>query len=151
MDHCSFCGKGDAEVEKLIAGPSARICNECVGLCIVILDENVAPAGDEVSSGILRPGIEPRRAGQVLIRVPDGSVHAGDPTTPWRPLVVSGEKLEWCAAHSRVRGSAPLLVVAVRRRRADGPAVGAAFNAKVKPTRGHAKEVAVKYLLGRAE
>lgn len=141
--YCSFCGKGDAEVEKLIAGPSACICNECVGLCVHVLGENVPPTGGEVSSGI-----SPL---QVLIRVPDGSVHASEPTTPWRPLVVFGEKLEWCAARSRVRGAAPLLVVAVQRRGADGPATGAVFNAKVKPTREHAKEVALKYLLGRAE
>jgi ATP-dependent Clp protease ATP-binding subunit ClpX len=31
--HCSFCGKSQHQVEKLIAGPRAFICNECVGLC----------------------------------------------------------------------------------------------------------------------
>ncbi len=31
--HCSFCGKSQLEVEKLIAGPWTFICNECVGLC----------------------------------------------------------------------------------------------------------------------
>ncbi|WP_425263691.1 ATP-dependent Clp protease ATP-binding subunit ClpX [Vibrio owensii] len=31
--HCSFCGKNQHEVEKLIAGPSVYICNECVDLC----------------------------------------------------------------------------------------------------------------------
>jgi ATP-dependent protease Clp ATPase subunit len=36
--HCSFCGKIQAEVEKLIAGPSAFICNECVMLCADVLD-----------------------------------------------------------------------------------------------------------------
>jgi hypothetical protein len=86
---------------------------------------------------------------QVLIRVPDGSVHAGEPTTPWKPLVVFGEKLEWCAARSPVRASAALLLVAVRRQGAKNPAVGAAFSINTKPTRGHAKEIAVKYLLGR--
>ena len=31
--HCSFCGKNQDEVKKLIAGPSVYICNECVDLC----------------------------------------------------------------------------------------------------------------------
>lgn len=37
--HCSFCGKGQREVKKLIAGPVVYICNECVKLCQDILDE----------------------------------------------------------------------------------------------------------------
>lgn len=36
---CSFCGKGQEEVRKLIAGPSVYICDECVELCNDILDE----------------------------------------------------------------------------------------------------------------
>jgi ATP-dependent Clp protease ATP-binding subunit ClpX len=35
--HCSFCGKHQDEIEKLIAGPGVYICNECVGLCDQIL------------------------------------------------------------------------------------------------------------------
>ena len=34
---CSFCGKTEQEVRKLIAGPKAMICDECVGLCNDIL------------------------------------------------------------------------------------------------------------------
>jgi ATP-dependent Clp protease ATP-binding subunit ClpX len=30
---CSFCGKTQKEVKKLIAGPEANICDQCVGLC----------------------------------------------------------------------------------------------------------------------
>ena len=36
---CSFCGKHQKEVRKLIAGPSVYICDECVGLCAEILME----------------------------------------------------------------------------------------------------------------
>jgi ATP-dependent Clp protease ATP-binding subunit ClpX len=39
--HCSFCGKTQQEVKKLIAGPSIFICDECVGLCSDILSEDV--------------------------------------------------------------------------------------------------------------
>jgi len=34
---CSFCGKSQKQVKKLIAGPGVYICNECVGLCDDIL------------------------------------------------------------------------------------------------------------------
>src|SRR3990167_2862354 len=37
--HCSFCGKSQHEVRKLIAGPSVFICNECVDLCNDIIRE----------------------------------------------------------------------------------------------------------------
>jgi len=39
---CSFCGRHQQEVRKLIAGPSVHICNECVGLCNDIATEEVA-------------------------------------------------------------------------------------------------------------
>jgi len=35
---CSFCGKGSKQVAKLIAGPSVFICDECVALCQIYLD-----------------------------------------------------------------------------------------------------------------
>ena len=37
--YCSFCGKGQNEVRKLIAGPSVYICDECVDLCNNIIEE----------------------------------------------------------------------------------------------------------------
>lgn len=40
--YCSFCGKGQHEVKKLIAGPTVFICNECVELCNDIIHEEVA-------------------------------------------------------------------------------------------------------------
>ena len=39
--YCSFCGKSQHEVRKLIAGPSVFICDECVDLCIDIIREEV--------------------------------------------------------------------------------------------------------------
>ncbi len=38
---CSFCGKSQADVKKLIAGPAVYICNECVALCNDIIAEEV--------------------------------------------------------------------------------------------------------------
>ena len=37
--YCSFCGKSQNEVTKLIAGPSVFICNECIALCEDIIRE----------------------------------------------------------------------------------------------------------------
>ena len=36
---CSFCGKSQEEVKKLIAGPSVYICDECIELCNEIIEE----------------------------------------------------------------------------------------------------------------
>ena len=40
--YCSFCGKGQNEVRKLIAGPSVYICDECVDLCNNIIEEELS-------------------------------------------------------------------------------------------------------------
>lgn len=37
--YCSFCGKSQHKVEKLIAGVAIYICNECVSLCVGIIDK----------------------------------------------------------------------------------------------------------------
>ena len=38
--HCSFCGKSQNEVKKLIAGPSVYICNECIDICNEIINDD---------------------------------------------------------------------------------------------------------------
>jgi len=40
---CSFCGKSQRQVKKLIAGPGVYICDECIELCNEIIDEELAP------------------------------------------------------------------------------------------------------------
>lgn len=49
---CSFCGKTQEQVEKLIAGPGVYICDECIELCMGIIDENAdrsyKPSGKKV-------------------------------------------------------------------------------------------------------
>ena len=39
--NCSFCGKSQKEVKKLIAGPTVYICDECIGLCNDIIAEEI--------------------------------------------------------------------------------------------------------------
>lgn len=43
--YCSFCGKGQREVRKLIAGPTVYICNECIELCNEIIADEEAKEG----------------------------------------------------------------------------------------------------------
>lgn len=43
---CSFCGKGQDEVKKLIAGPAVYICNECVELCNEIMADELFPTAE---------------------------------------------------------------------------------------------------------
>ena len=38
---CSFCGKTQEEVRKIVAGPGVYICNECIDLCKEIIDEQI--------------------------------------------------------------------------------------------------------------
>ena len=45
--HCSFCGKSQNEVKKLIAGPSVYVCDECITLCNDIIREEAEAAGVE--------------------------------------------------------------------------------------------------------
>ena len=49
--YCSFCGKGQNEVQKLIAGPSVYICEECVDLCNNIIEEelNINEANEDLT------------------------------------------------------------------------------------------------------
>ncbi len=49
---CSFCGKSQKEVKKLIAGPTVYICDECIGLCNDIIAEEIA--GEEKRDQKLR-------------------------------------------------------------------------------------------------
>jgi len=56
---CSFCGKSQNEVKKLIAGPTVYICNECVDLCRDILEGDVRHIGQP--AGSTRPTLPPQQ------------------------------------------------------------------------------------------
>lgn len=56
---CSFCGKSQEQVKKLIAGPGAYICNECVDLCNEILEEELFEVDAEAPEGA-KLGSRPR-------------------------------------------------------------------------------------------
>ena len=56
---CSFCGKSQEQVRKLIAGPGVYICDECVELCNEILDEELMEEGTPVSASTARSEAKP--------------------------------------------------------------------------------------------
>lgn len=73
---CSFCGKGQDAVKKLIAGPSVYICDECIDLCQEIIAEELAEADITTESNLPIPSeilltlndyvVEQERAKRVL-------------------------------------------------------------------------------------
>jgi len=53
--YCSFCGKSQHEVRKLIAGPTVFICDECVELCMDIIREETKTSGLKTQDGVPTP------------------------------------------------------------------------------------------------
>ena len=53
--YCSFCGKSQHEVRKLIAGPTVFICDECVELCMDIIREETKTSGLKAADGVPTP------------------------------------------------------------------------------------------------
>ena len=53
--YCSFCGKSQHEVRKLIAGPTVYICDECVELCMDIIREETKSTGLKTTEGMPTP------------------------------------------------------------------------------------------------
>ena len=56
MARCSFCNKTQDQVRKLIAGPGAYICDECIEICAEIIDEELDIEEDGLESiNLLKP------------------------------------------------------------------------------------------------
>ncbi|MDF1584328.1 MAG: ATP-dependent Clp protease ATP-binding subunit ClpX [Methyloprofundus sp.] len=62
--YCSFCGKSQSEVKKLIAGPSVYVCDECVDLCNDIIKEEFA--NDDLAEGGEQKLPKPKEIKQAL-------------------------------------------------------------------------------------
>ncbi|HEV3233417.1 MAG: ATP-dependent Clp protease ATP-binding subunit ClpX [Candidatus Dormiibacterota bacterium] len=52
---CSFCGKGQDQVRKLVAGPGVYICDQCIDLCQEVLEEDTRNTGNKRSKAGLIP------------------------------------------------------------------------------------------------
>ena len=70
--YCSFCGKSQHEVRKLIAGPTVFICDECVELCMDIIREETKTQGFKSKDGVPTP----REICDVLDDYVIGQMHA---------------------------------------------------------------------------
>jgi ATP-dependent Clp protease ATP-binding subunit ClpX len=70
--YCSFCGKSQHEVRKLIAGPTVFICDECVELCMDIIREETKTSGLKSADGVPTP----REICDVLDDYVIGQIHA---------------------------------------------------------------------------
>lgn len=57
---CSFCGKAQDEVRKIIAGPGVYICDECVHLCTLILNEESADSAVQKTESFRMPKEAPK-------------------------------------------------------------------------------------------
>ena len=69
---CSFCGKNEDEVRRLIAGPTVYICDECIDLCNdIILEE-----GANEKAAIMQRSLTPKEINQRLDEYIIGQVHA---------------------------------------------------------------------------
>ena len=68
---CSFCGKNQDQVRKLIAGPTVFICDECIDLCNDIIEEELDEIGDSADTTSIGPNLVTPR---VVTRYVDGEV-----------------------------------------------------------------------------
>ena len=67
---CSFCGKTDDQVRKLIAGPDDTfICDECIGLCSEIINEELKQPYDEALAGEINL-LKPQEIKEILDEFP---------------------------------------------------------------------------------
>ena len=77
MTLCSFCGKSQAEVRKIIAGPGVYICDSCVNVCKTIIDREVkAPATPETATKPAFRLVKPSEIKKVLDDFVIGQDHA---------------------------------------------------------------------------
>jgi hypothetical protein len=65
---CSFCGKSQNEVKKLIAGPTVYICNECIDICVEIIhdDEQIKEDHNSAIRDYLRRASDDLEAARLL-------------------------------------------------------------------------------------
>src|SRR5437868_1330443 len=71
---CSFCGKGQDQVRKLVAGPGVYICDQCIDLCQEILEEDSRSAGSKKSKTRFIPN--PKTIAAALDQYVIGQDHA---------------------------------------------------------------------------
>ncbi len=63
---CSFCGKNQSEVRKLIAGPAVYICDECIQLCSEIIEEESEKDSEDTDRILVPKEIKGKLDGYVI-------------------------------------------------------------------------------------
>ncbi len=64
---CSFCGKAQETVKRIIAGPGVYICNECIGLCSNIIEEEIEDGyDDETKEEVVQTNLTPKEIKEKL-------------------------------------------------------------------------------------
>ena len=63
---CSFCGKSQETVKRIIAGPGVYICNECIELCSSIIEDDFEDDQGEISQGLLEKVPSPKEIKEFL-------------------------------------------------------------------------------------
>jgi hypothetical protein len=87
---CSFCKKNNRQVKKLVAGPGVYICNECLGLCDQLIEEEVTPE----DSAKLQAQFLNRAADDVLAMLPALARTAEEVETELRRWVIRLRQLD---------------------------------------------------------
>jgi len=113
--YCSFCGKSQHDVEKLIAGPSVFICDECVKICNDVIAQEEARVAKDRSVGdapVEPAGREPHRIGAIE-------------SMPTERLLLSLQSQE--ALFEQVRAAMQESVDTLRRREVSWATIGEAL------------------------
>jgi ATP-dependent Clp protease ATP-binding subunit ClpX len=101
--YCSFCGKSQHEVKKLIAGPSVFICDECIELCNDIIRDEVpaeGPAAKAAKSDLPVPSEIKASLDQYVIGRKWPSARCR-----WRSTTTTSASSTWAPARPRTTSS----------------------------------------------
>ena len=95
MLRCSFCGKSQHEVRKLIAGPTVYICNECVEVCLDIIAEDLGDFDEESRAAVDALQDEFGYPGMRVLQFAFGT----DPSDPFLPHNYPPECVVYTGTH----------------------------------------------------
>jgi hypothetical protein len=93
--YCSFCAKSQHEVQKLIAGPAVFICDECVALCVAIVEDR--PDAIANASKIGAPETWPTERHLHLLRVREAMADAASDALQRTIDILRSREVSWAA------------------------------------------------------